>query len=101
MLGGGDAVRINKFQFLKRGKFSKFKIKRFSSEALGVVVMKNCELKVFGKMNIQFDSIIREQGTLKCGKRIFGKILGALISPVHAAMSDEVRDEALHNLIIH
>ena len=101
MLGGGDAVRINKFQFLKRGKFSKFKIKRFSSEALGVVVMKNCELKIFGKMNIQFDGIIREQSTLKCGKRIFRKILGALISPVYATMSDEVRGEALHSLIIH
>ena len=63
--------------------------------------MKNRELKIFGKMNIQFDGIVREQGTLKCGKRIFGKILGALISPVHAAMSDEIRDEALHNLIIH
>ena len=63
--------------------------------------MKNCELVVFGKMNVQFDGIIREQGTLKCGKRIFRKILGALVSPVHAAMSDEIRDEALHNLIIH
>ena len=63
--------------------------------------MKNCELVVFGKMDIQFDGIIRKQSTLKCGKRIFRKILGALISPVHAAMSDEVRDEALHNLIIH
>ena len=101
MLGGGNTVRINKFQFLKRGKFSSFEIKRFSSETLGIVVMKNCELVVFGEMDIQFDGIIREQGTLKCGKRIFGKILGALISPVHAAMSDEVRDEALHNLIIH
>ena len=65
------------------------------------MVMKNRELVVFGEMNVQFDGIIREQGTLKCGKRIFGKILGALISPVHAAMSDEIRDEALHNLIIH
>ena len=65
------------------------------------MVMKNCELVVFGEMNIQFDGIVREQGALKCGKRIFGKILGALISPVHAAMSDEIRDEALHNLIIH
>ena len=65
------------------------------------MVMKNRELVVFGKMNVQFDGIIREQGTLKCGKRIFGKILGALISPVHAAMSDEIRDEALHDLIIH
>ena len=65
------------------------------------MVMKNRELVVFGEMDIQFDGIIREQGTLKCGKRIFGKILGALISPMHAAMSDEVRDEALHNLIIH
>ena len=86
---------------MKGGKISGFEIIRFSSETLGVVVMKNCELMIFGKMNIQFDSIIREQGTLKCGKRIFGKILGALISPVHAAMSDEIRDEALHNLIIH
>ena len=65
------------------------------------MVMKNRELKIFGKMNIQFDGIIREQCTLECGKRIFGKILGALISPMHAAMSDEIRDEALHNLIIH
>ena len=86
---------------MKGGKISGFEIIRFSSETLGVVVMKNCELMIFGKMNIQFDSIIREQGTLKCGKRIFGKILGALISPVHATMSDEIRDEALHNLIIH
>ena len=86
---------------MKGGKVSSFEIIRFSGKALGIVVMKNCELVVFGKMNIQFDSIIREQGTLKCGKRIFGKILGALISPVHAAMSDEIRDEALHNLIIH
>ena len=86
---------------MKGGKISGFEIIRFSSETLGVVVMKNCELMIFGKMNIQFDSIIREQGTLKCGKRIFGKILGALISPVHAAMSDEIRDEALHDLIIH
>ena len=65
------------------------------------MVMKNCELVVFGEMNVQFDGIVREQGTLKCGKRIFGKILGALISPVHAAMSDKVRGEALHSLIIH
>ena len=101
MLGGSNAVRIDKFQFLKRGKFSRFKIIRFPSKALGVVVMKNCELMIFGKMNVQFDSIIREQSTLKCGKRIFRKILGALISPVHATMSDEVRGEALHNLIIH
>ena len=86
---------------MKGGKVGRFKIIRFSGKALGVVVMKNCELVVFGKMDIQFDGIIREQGALKCGKRIFGKILGALISPVHAAMSDEVRDEALHNLIIH
>ena len=86
---------------MKGGKISGFEIIRFSSETLGVVVMKNCELMIFGKMNIQFDSIIREQGTLKCGKRIFRKILGALISPMHAAMSDEIRDEALHNLIIH
>ena len=86
---------------MKGGKISGFEIIRFSSETLGVVVMKNCELMIFGKMNIQFDSIIREQGTLKCGKRIFRKILGALVSPVHAAMSDEIRDEALHNLIIH
>ena len=86
---------------MKGGKIGRFKIKRFSSETLSVVVMKNCELVVFGKMDIQFDGIIREQCTLECGKRIFGKILGALISPVHAAMSDEVRDEALHNLIIH
>jgi len=63
--------------------------------------VKNCELVIFGKMNIQFDGIIREQGALKCGKRIFRKILGALISPVHATMSDEVRGEALHSLIIH
>ena len=86
---------------MKGGKNSGFEIIRFSSETLGVVVMKNCELMIFGKMNIQFDGIVREQGTLKCGKRIFGKILGALISPVHAAMSDEIRDEALHDLIIH
>ena len=86
---------------MKGGKISGFEIIRFSSETLGVVVMKNCELMIFGKMNIQFDSIIREQGTLKCGKRIFRKILGALISPVHATMSDEVRGEALHSLIIH
>ena len=86
---------------MKGGKISSFEIKRFSSEALGIVVMKNCELVIFGKMNVQFDGIVREQGTLKCGKRIFRKILGALISPVHAAMSDEVRGEALHNLIIH
>ena len=65
------------------------------------MVMKNCESMILSEMDIQFDGIVREQGTLKCGKRIFGKILGALISPVHAAMSDEVRDEALHNLIIH
>lgn len=63
--------------------------------------MKNCELVVFGEMNVQFDGIVREQGALKSGKRIFRKILGALISPVHATMSDEVRGEALHNLIIH
>ena len=101
MLGGGDAVRIDKFQFLKRGKIGSFEIIRFSGKALGIVVMKNCEPMIFGEMNIQFDGIIREQSTLKCGKRIFRKILGALVSPVHAAMSDEIRDEALHDLIIH
>ena len=97
----GNTVGINQWKFFKSIKTGVFKIVRFFSHPQSIVVMKNRELKIFGKMNIQFDSIIREQGTLKCGKRIFGKILGALISPVHAAMSDEIRDEALHNLIIH
>ena len=98
---GGNAIGINQCEFFKRRKIGRFKIIGFFSQAQSVMVMKNCELMIFGKMNVQFDSIIREQGTLKCGKRIFGKILGALISPVHAAMSDEIRDEALHDLIIH
>ena len=97
----GNTVGINQWKFFKSIKTGTFKIVRFFGKALSVVVMKNCELVVFGEMNIQFDGIIGEQGTLKCGERIFGKILGALISPVHAAMSDEIRDEALHNLIIH
>ena len=97
----GNTIGINQWKFFKSIKTGIFKIVRFFSQTQSVVVMKNCELVVFGKMNVQFDGIIREQGALKCGKRIFGKILGALISPVHAAMSDEIRDEALHNLIIH
>ena len=97
----GNTIGVNQRKFFKNIKTGIFKIIRFSGKTLGIVVMKNRELKIFGKMNVQFDSIIREQGTLKCGKRIFGKILGALISPVHAAMSDEVRGEALHSLIIH
>ena len=97
----GNTIGINQWKFFKSIKTSIFKIVRFFSQTQSVVVMKNCELVVFGKMNVQFDGIIREQGALKCGKRIFGKILGALVSPVHAAMSDEIRDEALHNLIIH
>lgn len=97
----GNTIGINQWKFFKSIKTGIFKIVRFFSQTQSVVVMKNCELVVFGKMNVQFDGIIREQGALKCGKRIFGKILGALVSPVHAAMSDEIRDEALHNLIIH
>ena len=97
----GNTIGIKQWKFFKSIKTGIFEIIRFSGKALSVVVMKNCELVVFGKMDIQFDGIVREQGALKCGKRIFGKILGALISPVHAAMSDEIRDEALHNLIIH
>ena len=97
----GNTIGINQWKFFKSIKTGIFKIVRFFSQTQSVVVMKNCELMIFGKMNIQFDSIIREQGTLECGKRIFRKILGALVSPVHAAMSDEIRDEALHNLIIH
>ena len=96
-----NTIGINQWKFFKSIKTGIFKIVRFFSQTQSVVVMKNCELVVFGKMNVQFDGIIREQGALKCGKRIFGKILGALVSPVHAAMSDEIRDEALHNLIIH
>ena len=98
---GGNAIGINQCKFFKSRKIGRFKIIGFFSQAQSVMVMKNRELKVFGKMDIQFDGIVREQSTLKCGKRIFGKILGALISPVHAAMSDEVRGEALHSLIIH
>ena len=97
----GNTIGINQWKFFKSIKTGIFKIVRFFSQTQSVVVMKNCELVIFGKMNVQFDGIIREQGALKCGKRIFGKILGALVSPVHAAMSDEIRDEALHNLIIH
>ena len=97
----GNTIGINQWKFFKSIKTGIFKLVRFFSQTQSVVVMKNCELVVFGKMNVQFDGIIREQGALKCGKRIFGKILGALVSPVHAAMSDEIRDEALHNLIIH
>ena len=98
---GGDAIGINQWKFFKNIKTGIFKIVGLFSHPQSVVVMKNCELVVFGEMNVQFDGIVCEQGTLKCGKRIFRKILGALISPVHAAMSDEIRDEALHNLIIH
>ena len=97
----GNTIGINKWKFFKSIKTGIFKIVRFFSQTQSIMVMKNCELMVFGKMNVQFDGIVREQGTLKCGKRIFRKILGALVSPVHAAMSDEIRDEALHNLIIH
>ena len=98
---GGNTIGINQWKFFKSIKTGIFKIVRFFSHPKSIMVVKNCELVIFGKMNVQFDGIIREQGALKCGKRIFGKILGALISPVHAAMSDEIRDEALHNLIIH